>query len=100
MSDDLTRVSLMIRKQQHDQLREMDVNISGYIRDLIDDRLSDHTVVLSVNPDTKKLYDQMVSYSGDGDRDFEPYLREALKKMLGDKIKNMAKLHQSLEDRE
>ncbi len=86
----------MIREDQHDSLRDMDINISGYIRDLIDDRLSDHTIVLSVASETKQLYDQIISHSGEGDRDFEPYVREALKKMLAEKIRKMQELHKQM----
>ena len=96
MSQELTRVSLMIRKEQHDALRHMDVNISGYIRDLIDDRVSDHTITLSVEPETKSIYDQIISHSGEGDKDFEPYIHEALKKMLADKIKTLQALHKTM----
>ncbi len=95
-NQDLVRVSLMIREEQHDQLRKMDVNISGYIRDLIDDRLSGHTITLSVGSETKDVYDQIISQTGEGDLDFEPYIREALKVMLADKIKKLQKLHKTM----
>jgi hypothetical protein len=42
------------------------------------------------------LYDQIVSNSPQGDRDIEPYLREALKKMLSDRIEAMKALQESL----
>lgn len=96
MTKDLTRVSLMIRKDQHEKLRDMDVNISGYMRNLVDDRLSDDTITVSVNPETKKVYDQIISHTGEGDEDFEPYVREALKNMLADKIKKLQKFHKTL----
>ena len=98
MPSDLVRVSLMIREDQHDRLRTMSINVSGYIRDLIDDRLSDHTIILSVGQETKTLYDQIISHSGEGDKDFEPYIREALKKMLADKIRKMQRLHENMPD--
>lgn len=96
MTQDIVRVSLMIRKDQHDSLRNMDVNISGYIRDLIDDRLCDDTIILSVESETKVIYDQIISHSGQGDHDFEPYIRAALKSMLADKIKKLQALHKTM----
>lgn len=96
MPKDLTRISLMIRKEQHDALHELNVNISGYIRDLIDDRISDHTVVFSVQSETKAIYDQIISNTGEADRDFEPYIRDALKEMLVDKIKELQALHKTM----
>lgn len=98
MPSDLVRVSMMIREDQHNRLHTMSINVSGYIRDLIDDRLSDHTVILSVGRETKTLYDQIISHSGEGDKDFEPYIREALKKMLADKIRKMQRLHENMSD--
>ena len=96
MSKDLLRVSLMIRRDQHVTLRAMEVNISGYIRDLIDDRLSDHTVIFSVESETKAIYDQIISNTGEADRDFEPYIRDALKGMLADKIKELQEIHKTM----
>lgn len=98
MPKNLIRVSLMIRKEQHDLLQNMNINISGYIRDLIDDRINDETIVLSVDSDTKKLYDQVISHSGQYDVEFEPYLKDALRHMLSAKIKKMEELHRSIAD--
>ncbi len=97
MPKNLMRVSMMIRRDQHDQLQGMGVNISGYIRDLIDDRLSNNTIVLTVGDDTKMLYDQIISHSGEHDRELEPYLRDALRTMLEEKIKQMQELHKSIQ---
>lgn len=96
MAKDLVRISVMIRSDQLEQLHALDVNISGYIRDLIDDRISNDTIVLSVSGDTKKLYDQVISNSGQTDLDLEPYVVDALKIMIKDKISEMQKLHDSL----
>ncbi len=87
----------MVRKDQHKSLQDMNVNISGYIRDLIDDRLSNHTITLSVGKETRALYDQIISETERGDKDFEPYVREALKKMLSEKIKNLQKLQKTMD---
>ena len=96
MSKDLVRISVMIRTEQLNQLHALEVNISGYIRDLIDDRISNDTIVLSVCNETKKLYDQVISNSGQTDLDLEPYVVNALKVMSKDKIGEMQKLHDSL----
>tara|TARA_R110000868_G_scaffold162630_2_gene394079 strand:- start:45 stop:305 length:261 start_codon:yes stop_codon:yes gene_type:complete len=86
----------MIRNEQLSELHALEVNISGYIRDLIDDRISNDTIVLSVSGETKKLYDQVISNSGQTDLDLEPYVVDALKIMIKDKISEMQKLHDSL----
>ena len=96
MSKDLKSICLMIRKEQHDQLHAMNVNISGFIRDIIDDRLSDHIITLNVSPETRSLYDRIISMSAKGDTDFEPFLRDALRNMLSAAIEDMQKLHKTI----
>lgn len=96
MSTDLKSVCLMIRKDQHDSLQELGVNISGFVRDIIDDRLSDHVITLGVTQETRSLYDRIISMSVSGDADFEPYLRDALKNMLKDTIEEMQALHKNI----
>jgi hypothetical protein len=89
-------VCLVIRQDQYEHLQSMDINVSGFIRDMIDDRLSDHTIIMNVTPETRMLYDQIVSSTLDGDSAIEPYLRDALKKMLEDRIAAMKTLQKSL----
>ncbi len=98
MPKSLMRVSMMIRRDQHDALQKMGVNISGYIRDLIDDRISNNTVIINVGEDTKKIYDQIISHSGEHDRELEPFLREALRNMLAEKIKHMQQLQKTFKN--
>lgn len=98
MNKNLMRVSIMMRRDQHDDLHKMGVNISGYIRDLIDDRLSNHTIIINVGEDTRKIYDQIISHSGEQDRELEPFLREALRNMLADKIKQMQQLQKNFKN--
>ena len=96
MSKDTKSICLVIRRDQYEQLQDMDINVSGFIRDTIDDRLSDHTIILNVTPETRLLYDQIVSSTPRGDIAIEPYLRDALKKMLEDRIVEMKTLQKSL----
>lgn len=97
MTETMRRISLLIREDQFEKLQELELNVSGLIRDLIDDRLSASKITLSVREDTRKLYDQVVSNTGSTDGDFEEFLRAALRQMLKTKIKDMKKLEQQLE---
>jgi fructose-1,6-bisphosphatase len=96
MSEKMKSICLVIRHDQYDHLQHMNINVSGFIRDIIDDRLSNNTVVLNVSVDTRLLYDKIVSSSPKGDIDIEPYFREALKKMLEKRIEDMKGVHESL----
>ena len=93
----LRRISLMVRSDQHAALSEKGLNVSGLVRDLIDDYLSEHTVTISVGEETRSLYDRIVANTGSTDKDVEIYLREALKHLLKDKVRAMQKLEEQLE---
>lgn len=88
----LKRISLLIREDQYRQLCERGLNLSGLVRDMIDDFLSSHSVTISVTDETRKLYDRIVSNTGSSDAEIERYFREALGAMLKDKIKEMQTL--------
>jgi hypothetical protein len=96
MTDEFRRISLMIREDQHVRLSELGVNVSGLIRSLIDDHLSESKITLAVSEATAHLYHQIVSNTGSTDADVEPYLRAALKKMLKDRIAQMERLHRTI----
>ena len=94
---ELKRISLMLREDQYQELNKKGLNLSGLVRDLLDDYLSEHKITLSVTHETKDLYDRIVSNTGSSDEHLESYLRSALRKMLGDKIQEMQSLHKSLD---
>jgi hypothetical protein len=96
MTEEFRRISLMIREDQHGRLLELGVNMSGLIRSLIDDHLSDSKITLAVSEETAHLYQQIVSHTGSTDADIEPYLRAALKRMLKDRIIRMERLHRAI----
>ncbi len=96
MTRNMKSICLMVREDQYEKLHELDVNMSGFIRDLIDDRLSDHVITLNVTEETKALYDRVISMSPSGDNELEPHLRSALKHVLEHNIKEMQKLSKKL----
>lgn len=96
MSSELKRISLMIREDQYMGVNASGINLSGLIRDLIDDYLSEHKIVVSVSKETKELYDLIISNTGSTDIDLEEYLKKGLKDLLRDKIKSMQDLEKQL----
>lgn len=96
MSSELKRISLMIREDQYMGVNASGINLSGLIRDLIDDYLSEHKIVVSVSKETKELYDLIISNTGSTDIDLEEYLKKGLKELLRDKIKSMQDLEKQL----
>lgn len=93
----LHRISLMIRADQYEHLTEQEINTSSFIRDLLDDYFSHSKITLAVGEKTRQLYDKVISNTGSTDEDLEPYLEEALHKLLRDRIKAMQKLESDLE---
>ena len=55
MTDEFRRINLMIREDQHSRLLELALNMSGLIRSLIDDHLSDSKITLAVSEETAHL---------------------------------------------
>lgn len=92
----LRRISLMVREDHYRALVDRGLNVSGLIRDLMDDYLSQHNITVSVGEETRSLYDQVVANTGSTDEDVEVYFREALKHLLRDKIKSMQKLEKKI----
>jgi hypothetical protein len=88
----LKRISLLIREDQYTELGERGLNLSGLVRDMIDDYLSAHTITIAVSDETRKLYDRIVANAGTSDADIEKVFRESLGVLLRAKIKEMQSL--------
>lgn len=86
----------MLREDQYEKVHSSGINLSGLIRDLIDDYLSDFKITLSVTQETRELYDMIISNTGSNDEDLELYLKDSLKLLLRDKIKSMQDLEVEL----
>ena len=96
MDNSLKRISLMIKEEQYRTLNDKGINLSGLVRDLIDDHLSEHKITISVTEETSKLYELIISNTGSTDIDVEKYFKDALKLMLKDKIKAMQELEKEV----
>lgn len=87
----------MIKSDQYETLNQQGLNLSGLIRDLIDDHLSEFKITISVSEETRRLYDTIVSNTGSTDDDIEVYFKEALAKLLDERIRDMKKLQTQLQ---
>jgi len=96
MKKELKRISLMIREDQYANINKSGLNLSGLLRDLLDDYLSEHKITLSVTEGTKNIYDRIISNTGSTDEDLEAYLKDSLLLLLRNKIKSMQELESSL----
>jgi hypothetical protein len=92
----MKRISLMVREDQYKSIIDSGLNLSGLVRDLIDDHLSEYKITLSVTEETRQLYDLIVSNTGSTDEDVEKYLKDTLKLLLKDRIKAMQDLEKEI----
>ncbi len=96
MTKQLKRISFMIREDQYEEINQKNLNLSGLLRDLIDDYLSEHKITLAVSVETLDVYDMIVSNTASSDADLEKYLRQSLKDLLKEKIEYMTSIHENL----
>lgn len=92
----LKRISLMIHEEQYQMISQKGLNLSGLLRDLLDDYFSEHTITLSVEEETKEIYEMIISNTASTDADLEKYLRVSLKNLLKEKIEYMTQIHDQL----
>lgn len=96
MQSTYKRVNVMILEDQYQALNERGLNVSGLIRDLLGDHLSDNAITLQVSEDTRRIYDLVVSNTGSTDEDIEGHLRVALANVLEQRIGEMQQIHKQL----
>ena len=90
------RINVLVRHEQHERVAEAGLNMSGLIRGLLDDHFSKERIVLSVSPELKGVYQNVISNFGAEDKDLEPYFLAALDRYLEDKIRQIGELRASI----
>ena len=93
----IKRISIMVREDQYEQLSQRGLNISAFIRDLIEDHFSEDVITLRVTKKSKALYDRVVSNTGATDAEIEPFLADVLRKLLDQRLSKIKVLKSELE---
>lgn len=93
----IKRISIMVREDQYEQLSEAGLNISAFIRELIEDHFSEDVITLRVSKKSRQLYDKVVANTGATDADIEPFLVEVLRKLLDERLQKIKNLKMELE---
>ena len=94
--ESLKRINVMLREDQYRKVVEAGLNMSGLLRDLLDDHFSESKITLSVTPKTKQIYDNLISNFGGRDRDIEPHFVQVMDKVLQEKIAKIDALRKKL----
>ena len=84
--DDMKRVNVHIPNSYYKAINEKGLKLSGVIREALEDQLNPNTITISVSEKTHELYMELFSTTNCEDKDFEPFLKEALKKFVGELI--------------
>jgi hypothetical protein len=94
--ENLKRINVMIREDQHRAVMDAGLNMSGLLRDLLDDHFSESKITLSVSTKTKQIYDNLISNFGGRDRDLEPHFVQAMDRVLQAKMSEIDALRKKL----
>ena len=92
------RVNISLREDQYQLLQSNRYNLSGIIRDLIDDRFSSTKIVFNLSEEGKRLYDFLVANFGIHDGDLEPYFMSAMDEFLEGKAEEMTALRERVRE--
>ena len=95
-TDHFKRVNVLIHPDQHKRVMSAGLNMSGLIRDLLDDHFSEERIVLSVSPEVHDVYQKLISNFGAEDKELEIYFLEALDKFLAEKTRQIDDLRKSM----
>jgi hypothetical protein len=99
MKDKFKRINILVREEQYLKVQESGLNFSGLVRDLLHDRFSHKKIVLSVEPETRELYDTAISNFGATDHDLEQFFVEALDRLLEEKERAIGVLRKELKSK-
>lgn len=97
MAENVKRISVLIEEDQYDRLAKAQINVSGLIRDLLEDYFSETKITLSVTRKTRDLYEKIVSNTGATDKDLEPLLVQVLKELLDVRLERIKSLKSEFE---
>ena len=95
-NDNFKRVNVLITQDQYRQVTRAGLNMSGLLRDLLDDHFSDKKIVFSMSPRVNDVYQRVISNFGAGDADLEPYFLQALDHLLADKVRQIEALRKRI----
>ena len=82
------RVNITIPTSYHEEVHKRGINLSGLVREAIEDQLSENSITISVSKETHSLYRQIFNETQSDDSEFEPFLKKALQEFIDFLIQN------------
>ena len=95
-ADKFKRINVLVREDQYDKVSQSGLNMSGLIRDLLDDHFSNDKIVFAVSGKAKNIYQNIISNLGAEDKELEVYFLHALDQYLEDKTKQIESLRKTI----
>jgi hypothetical protein len=90
------RINITMLESHHDELVRRGLNVSGLIRELVDRYLSERTITLEVDAETRLLFEQALVGSGATSADIASRLRHAMSDILDERMKELETLRKEL----
>jgi hypothetical protein len=90
------RINITILESQYNELAARNVNVSGVVRELLASYLSASTIVLNVDPETRRLYEVVVGQTGVAPEAVAAELKPALSRLLDQRLQELQALRDKL----
>jgi len=90
------RINVLIEENQYEQVQKANLNLSGLIRDLIDDHFSDKKIQIRISKEGREFYDQAISNFGVSDEELEATFLQALDQTLAEKTAHLEALRKTI----
>ncbi|MDD0853457.1 hypothetical protein HBN50_10125 [Halobacteriovorax sp. GB3] len=84
MKKKMKRCNVIIPEDYHEAISKRGLKLSGVIREALEDQLNPNTITLSVSEEVHSIYMELFNDARADDKDFEPYLKRALKEYVND----------------
>jgi imidazolonepropionase-like amidohydrolase len=81
----LKRVNITVDSKLHKKVQDAGLNLSGMVREKLEDHFSNHVITIAVSKQLKEKYDKMMSITNTTDEELMPYLNKAINEYLKNK---------------
>lgn len=95
----MKRVNVIIPEEYHKEVMSRGLKLSAVVREALEDQLNPNTVTISVSEKTHEIYMELFNQQECSDREFEPFLKEALEKFVAHLIKKKTSELNKLKDK-
>lgn len=89
MKEKLIRVNITLNEKLHKKVHTKGLNLSGLVREKLEDHFSNHTITFSVDKKLKNKYEELTSILNISDSDIQPFIDQAINEFIKVKKKEL-----------